>query len=100
MHAFQQGRSFKQKTIVFFLVIGLALTTASCGSSQPCDSCGATPTRSYKNVYTGEKEYYCKNCSSDCAFCSEKATKHYASGLGRIVFVCNDCYEYIHRLND
>lgn len=74
------------------LLAGLILgMLAACGSSEPC-SCGRTPTKGYKNEYTGETEYYCSVCSSDCAFCSNEATKHYTSALGTIVFVCEEHY--------
>lgn len=74
-------------------------TLTACGANEPCRSCGATPTKGYKNDYTHETEYYCGDCASDCAFCSNKATKHYTSGAGLIVFVCDDCYEYIKEIN-
>ncbi len=47
---------------------------------------------------TQEKEYYCKDCYSECAFCSQKATEYYTSALG-IVFVCPEHYEYILEIN-
>lgn len=68
---------------------------SACGASEPCKSCGSTPTKGYKNEYSKEVEYYCANCSSDCAFCSGTATTHYTSALGTIVFVCKDCYKQI-----
>ena len=70
-----------------------------CLSSEPCESCGDTPTKGYKNDYSGEKEYYCSDCSSDCAFCSNKAKHHYTSGLEIIIFACDDCYKEIQELN-
>lgn len=80
------------------LLMGLL---AACGatSSEPCTSCGRTPTKKYQNESSGEAEYYCEVCSSDCAFCSGKATQHYSSALGVIVFVCDSCYEEIQSLN-
>lgn len=85
--------------LMTLLAMALLLCTSAC-SSNPCDSCGNTPTKGYKNEQTGKTEYYCKACSSDCAFCSKEATKHYTSGLGRVIFVCDSCYEYIHNLNN
>ncbi len=86
-----------------FSMMALALLTltllSGCGSSEPCSGCNSTPTKAYENAYTEEKEYYCESCSSDCAFCSEKATNHYTSGLGLIIFACDDCYEEIQELN-
>lgn len=81
--------------IVCMTLIGIT----ACGSSNPCSYCRNTPTKAYKNDYTGEKDYFCSECSSNCAFCSKKATKHYTSALGMIVFTCNDCYEEVKKLN-
>ena len=73
---------------------------SACGtSSEPCEDCGDSPTRAYKNEATGENEYYCEDCASDCAFCSGTATRHYTSGLRAIVFVCDDCYKEIQEMN-
>lgn len=93
----------KQKRIkVTFVLMALLLllSASACGSSKPCDGCGRTLTKAYTNTSTGEKDYYCKSCSSDCAFCRKDATKHYTSGLGRVLFVCDDCYDYIHGINN
>lgn len=85
--------------VAILLAAAMLAMLSACGSSNPCESCGNTPTKAYTNNYSGEKEYYCSKCSSDCAFCSETATKHYTSGLGIIVFACSDCYEEIQKLN-
>ncbi len=90
---------YLKRTIAMLVFIALIFTLSACGSSEPCVSCGQTPTKAYKNEYTGENEYYCADCSSECFFCSGKATKHYTSGLGIIVFVCDDCYKGIQELN-
>lgn len=88
------------KRIISILIVGIMLVALSaCGSSEPCESCGDTPTKGYTNNYSGEKEYYCADCSSDCAFCSDKATEHYTSGLGIVIFACDDCYKEIQDLN-
>ena len=34
-----------------------------------------------------------------CDWCGAKATKHYNSAIGSVVFVCNDCYEEIEEFN-
>ena len=73
----------------------LLIGVGGCGSSEPCADCGNTPTKAYKNTSTGENEYYCEKCASDCAFSSKKATKHYTSAAGIIIFACNDCYKDI-----
>lgn len=91
--------AYLKRIVATLIVIVSILTLSACSSSNPCESCGRAPTKAYKNDYTGEKEYYCSNCSSDCAFCSERATTHYTSGLGIIVFVCKDCYQEIQDLN-
>lgn len=91
-------KAWKRGVAVLLLVASLGVFGA-CGASQPCEGCGDTPTKGYRNTSTGEDEYYCKKCASDCAFCSNKATKHYTSLLG-IVFVCKDCYKDIQDLNE
>ncbi len=90
--------SLKRAFSILIVVAMLAMLSA-CGSSEPCESCGDSPTKAYTNDYSGEKEYYCSDCSSDCAFCSDKASEHYTSGLGMIIFACDDCYEEIQELN-
>jgi len=88
------------KRIVSVLLMGVLLAAlTACGASVPCESCGDTPTKAYMNTYYEEKEYYCADCSSDCEFCSGKAKNHYTSGLGIIIFVCDDCYEEIKSYN-
>ncbi len=79
------------------LVCAVLLLLSGCYSNTPC-SCGATKTKAYKNEHTGEKEYYCDSCASDCAYCSDEATQYYASASGRIIFICDDCYDYIQNL--
>lgn len=81
------------------LMLLMLVFLSACGSSEPCTSCGGTPTKAYQNNYTEEKEYYCESCSSDCAFCSDDASNHYTSGLGIIIFACDDCYEEIQEIN-
>ena len=43
----------------------------------------------------GSYSYVCKDCSKECAWCGERATKHYENLLGMMVFVRDDCYEEI-----
>ena len=87
------------KKIAALLLLFTLFALTACGSSEPCESCRKTPTKGYKNEYSGEKEYYCSVCSSDCAFCRDEASEHYTSGLGIIIFACDDCYEEIQTLN-
>lgn len=84
-------------TLFVFAMIGMF---SACGLSESCVSCGETPTKGYKNNYSGEKEYYCSECSSDCVFCAGEATEYYTSALGIIIFACDDCYKDIQELND
>lgn len=88
-----------KRAFSILIVVALLAMLSACGSSEPCESCGDSPTKAYTNDYSGEKEYYCSDCSSDCAFCSNKASEHYTSGLGMIIFACDDCYEEIQELN-
>lgn len=88
-----------KRAFSILIVVAMLVMLSACGSSEPCESCGDSPTKAYTNDYSGEKEYYCSDCSSDCAFCSDKASEHYTSGLGMIIFACGDCYEEIQELN-
>lgn len=77
----------------------MVIALSACSFTEPCESCGDKPTRGNKNNYYDEREYYCRDCASDCAFCSGRATEHYTSGLGCIIFACDDCYEEIESYN-
>ena len=87
------------RPLLLIMLSLMVMFLSACGSSEPCTSCGDTPTKAYQNNYTEEKEYYCESCSSDCAFCSDDASNHYTSGLGIIIFACDDCYEEIQEMN-
>lgn len=82
----------KVKMLLAVLMIVSVLSAMVGCSSSPCENCGDTPTKGFKNDSTGEKEYYCADCSSECYLCSDDADKHYTGGAG-IIFVCNDCYD-------
>lgn len=85
-----------KKRILAFVVAASMVFTA-CGSLKPCAKCGDTPAKGYKNTVTGEKEYYCGDCTSECMWCQgRKATKHYTSIGGQLMFVCDECYEGLH----
>lgn len=88
-----------KRTLPILIAVVMLVMLSACGSSEPCKSCGKTPTKAYTNEYSGDKEYYCSDCSSECAFCSDEASEYYTSGLGSIVFVCDDCYQEIMDLN-
>lgn len=77
--------------ILSMVLCCMVLIMSAC-SSEPCENCGDTPTKGYRNDSTREKEYYCSDCSSRCDLCGDDADKHYTGGLG-IVFICNDCYD-------
>lgn len=77
--------------VAVFLLATVLILTGGC-SSVPCENCNDTPTKAYKNDSTGEKEYYCADCTSECYLCGDRADKHYTSGIG-VVFICNDCYD-------
>lgn len=90
----------KRFICIIMMLCLMTIFFAACGATNiPCESCNSTPTKPFKNDYTGENEYYCDSCSSDCAFCSNEATTHYTSALGVIVFVCDDCKEEIQSFN-
>lgn len=80
------------KAIAKIMTLMLAATIFAGCSSMQCEDCGNTPTKGYKNENTGENEYYCSDCSSDCNLCGDDADKHYIGG-GGIIFICNDCYD-------
>lgn len=90
-------RGFRKKAVAFVSALLVMVGMTAC-SSEPCERCGDTPAKAYK-MSNGEVEYYCKDCSSECAFCNNKA-KHYYTSLAGIVFVCDECYEYINEIND
>ncbi len=85
-----------KKIAILTIAAALTLALAACGSNEPCANCGRTPTKAYKNDYTGETEYYCDDCSHGrCAFCSDQATRS-MTALGQVAFVCDDCYDTLH----
>lgn len=82
----------KKRILAFVVAASMAFT--ACGSLEPCTKCGSTPTKGYKNTVTGEKEYYCGECTSECMLCQKrKVTKHYTSMGGLLIFACDECYE-------
>lgn len=89
----------KWNVLIATLAATLLFALTSCSSNKPCMECRSTPAQGYKNTATGEKDYYCKSCASDCAWCSDKATEHYTNGFEEITFVCKDCYRDIMELN-
>lgn len=95
------GKKSTWKRIISLLIAtAMLFALSACSSNEPCESCDDTPTKRYTNTYYNEDEYYCADCSSDCAFCSDVASEHYTSGLGIIIFACKDCYAEIKGLQD
>ncbi len=91
----------KQLPFLLATILIIAMCFSACGSSNPCEKCDGTPTKGYKNASTGEKDYYCAKCSSECMWCQDKkATKHYTNAIGTIMFVCDECYEDLHPSKD
>ena len=81
-----------RRIIAIILTIAALLFVFTGCSFNRCEDCGNTPTKGFKNSATNEQMYYCKDCYTNCAFCSQKATKHYTNLLEMIMFVCKDCY--------
>lgn len=73
---------------IMIMCIALCLITAK---MIPCEECGDKPTKKFENQYSGENEYYCKACYTDCAWCSGKADRYYINLIGEIMFVCEEC---------
>lgn len=92
-------RKILKRFTTAILAAAMVLVLFAGCSNEPCNYCGETPTKGYKNKSADRTEYYCSECSSECGWCGEKATKHYESALGVIVFVCKDCYKEIMELN-
>lgn len=70
--------------------------SSSNNSEDHCMYCGSSPARAYHGKNGGGQKvtsYVCDECSSKCAFCGNKATKHYTAMLGNEIFVCNDCFK-------
>lgn len=85
------------RIVSVLLVITMLGALSACSSSEPCKSCGTRGTKGYKNDSSGKTIYYCSDCSSKCFFCGERAKHHYTTLLGTINFVCDDCYDGLHR---
>lgn len=83
----------KRKTLAALCAALFVVSLTACGSSEPCENCGRTPTKAYHNEYTDETEYYCSSCSSECDFCSSHEASRSDTMLGQVVFICDDCYE-------
>lgn len=90
----------KNKIKIALLIALISINLCACGLFEACENCGKTPTRAFMNNATNENEYYCKDCSSMCWICRETANHYYTSGFEEIVFVCDDCYEYIMGINE
>ena len=78
-----------------FLILSLVVIFSGCSklSNEICTYCGDSPSREYNA--NGHKSYVCSDCSSDCFFCGDKATKNFVNISGEMTFTCNDCYNSI-----
>ena len=78
--AHKPKRSGVQKKVVVGIiaiaVMVFIITRFTSTVNEPCDWCGNSPSVAYK-LNDGSYSYVCKDCSEYCAFCGEKATKHY-----------------------
>lgn len=81
------------------MLIGMLFSLSACATivDEPCAWCNSSPSKVYE-LSSGKEMYVCEDCSSECAYCAKPATKHYESLLG-FVFVCDNCYEEVERLN-
>lgn len=82
------------KRIVTIILAALLLALSACGySNEECDYCNSTQTKAYKT--SQGTVYICKECSTHCFVCNEKATHHYENLVGSVTFVCDACYNDI-----
>ena len=63
---------------------------------EPCDYCRKSPSVKYRlsilNDSGRSAAYVCDRCSRRCLYCGDRATKHYESAAGMMVFTCSSCY--------
>lgn len=84
--------------LVAILVLAAICTACSDGgytSREHCDYCGQTPTKAFATS-DGGTSYICEKHSTTCVACGGKkgkVTRHFTSGLGIEIFVCEKCYE-------
>lgn len=83
----------KKRVIILLCAVFSVLMLTACAATvnEPCMYCHDSPSKEYKRS-NGKFAYVCKDCSSECMLCGEKATKHYESLIG-VVFVCDSCYK-------
>ena len=80
------------KKLMVLSVLSVILLSGCVGSSnEECVYCGRSPSKVYNA--NGNKTYVCENCSSECFFCGDKATKKFTNISGAMTFACKDCYD-------
>lgn len=78
--------------VICIIVAIVVLSKLPSLTNEPCDWCEESPSFAY-DMSDGSKSYVCMECRTKCAWCGERAVKHYENGLHMMVFVCKDCYE-------
>ena len=81
------------------VIIGIfAVRTSGRTVDKPCDWCGSSPSVAY--TVTNDSDgicYVCRECSRTCMMCgSRRASKHFETLYGMIMFVCDDCSQKIN----
>lgn len=86
----------KQKRMILALclaMMGMLLCSCSGGytSNENCVYCGWEPTKKFQTI-NGTDCYVCKECSTTCFFCGDRASENYTNGFDEVMFVCDACY--------
>ena len=90
----------RPKHLLILILCGvlLAMSMSACGGGfsqpEPCSNlfnrC-TTGTRRFVSD-TDRELFYCRECVTTCDICGERATEHFTNLLGRLTFVCRECY--------
>lgn len=83
-----------QGFLIAYIMIMATICFTGCGygSNEPCVWCGNAPTKQIASETEDcEAQYYCKECSTTCMGCGNKATTHATNLLGAELFLCDDC---------
>ena len=75
-----------KKLIIISVLLVMLVSGCASSSNEPCIYCGETLSKAYNA--NGHKSYICDECSSECFFCGDKATKKYVSVDGEMSFAC------------
>ena len=79
-----------KKLVILAVLSVMLLSGCASSSNEPCIYCGDAPSKAYNA--NGHKSYVCDECSSECFFCGDKATKKYVSVDGEMSFACAECF--------